>query len=90
LKFTLRLSSTRSRRNSLSENGSGAATDQAPLQSFQRRLFEQNQRVADIVAVGLGVGRDNFLTRADRRCAQRRALAALMVRARCFMQTIAV
>jgi hypothetical protein len=57
---TLRFYNTRSRQSSLSENGSGAATDQAPLQSFQRRLFQQNQGVADIIAVGPGIGRENF------------------------------
>jgi hypothetical protein len=57
---TLRFSKTCSRRSSLSENGSGAATDQAPLQSCQRRLLQQNQGVTDIVAVGIGVGHKNF------------------------------
>ncbi|MGA2788378.1 MAG: hypothetical protein ABSF60_12705 [Verrucomicrobiota bacterium] len=61
MNLTLRFSNARSRQNSLSENGSGAATDQAPLQSFQRRLFQQNQGVADIIAVGPGIGRKNFL-----------------------------
>jgi len=60
MNLTLRFSNTRSRRSSLSENGSGAATDQAPLQSFQRRLFQQNQGVADIIAVGPGIARKNF------------------------------
>jgi hypothetical protein len=53
---TLRFSKTCSRRSSLSENGSGAATDQAPLQTFQRGLLQQYQGVTNIVGVGLGMG----------------------------------
>jgi hypothetical protein len=38
-----------------------AATDQTFLQPFQRRLFQQNQRMADIVRIGLRMGRQNRL-----------------------------
>jgi hypothetical protein len=57
---TLRFSSTRKRRSSLSENGSGTATDQTPLQSFKGRLLQQNERVTDIVPVGIWMFREDF------------------------------
>ena len=50
-----------SRRTSLSANGSGAATDEAPLQTFERGLFQQDQGVANIVRIGLWMSRQNLL-----------------------------
>jgi len=61
MKRTRARSNAVSRRISFSANGSVAATDQTFLQSFQRRLFQQNQRVADIVAIGLRICRQNRL-----------------------------
>ncbi len=48
------------KRDSLSENGSGAATNQAPLQSLQRWLFQQNQSVPDIVGISIRMNGENF------------------------------
>lgn len=57
---TLRFSSTRNRLSSLSENGSGAATNKTSLQSLERRLLEQNQGVPDVLAISIGMRRNNF------------------------------
>jgi hypothetical protein len=54
------LSSAVRRRISLSANGSGAATDEAPLQTFKGRLFQQDQSVPDIVTVGVGMSSQDF------------------------------
>ena len=59
MKRTRARSNAVSRRISFSANGSVAATDQTFLQSFQRRLFQQNQRVVDIVGIGLRIGRQH-------------------------------
>jgi hypothetical protein len=48
------------RRTSFSANGSGAATDEAPLKAFERRLFQQNQGVANIVRIGVRMSRQNL------------------------------
>jgi len=48
------------RRTSLSAKGSGAATDEAPLQTFERRLFQQDQGVANIVRIGVRMSRQNL------------------------------
>ncbi|HAO79926.1 MAG TPA: hypothetical protein DCQ92_13340 [Verrucomicrobia subdivision 3 bacterium] len=57
MKRTRARSNAVSRRISFSANGSVAATDQTFLQSFQRRLFQQNQGMANIVAIGLWICR---------------------------------
>jgi len=48
------------RRTSLSAKGSGAATDEAPLQAFERGLFQQDQGVANIVRIGVRMSRQNL------------------------------
>jgi hypothetical protein len=48
------------RRTSLSAKGSDAATDEAPLQAFERGLFQQDQGVANIVSIGFGMSRENL------------------------------
>jgi hypothetical protein len=49
-----------SSRISLSVNGSGAATDEAPLQASERGLLQQDQCMADIVAIRVRMGGNHF------------------------------
>ncbi len=48
------------RRTSLSAKGSGAATDEAPLQAFERGLFQQDQGVANIAPIGSQINRQDL------------------------------
>jgi len=76
-----------STRISLSAKGGGAATDEAPLQAFQGRLFQQDQRVADIIAVRLGMRRENLLDAGGQLTCQRRAFDGLVAEWRRLMLT---
>src|SRR6266576_1856122 len=55
---TLRRSRARRKRSSLALS-EGAATGQTPAQPFERRLLQQNERVPNIVRVGLGPHRQH-------------------------------
>src|SRR5258708_4870655 len=52
MNLTLRRKSARRKRSSFSLS-EGAATGQASSQAFERRLFEQDERVPHVVRVGL-------------------------------------
>jgi hypothetical protein len=52
MNLTLRRSRARGKRSSLSLS-EGAATGQTPSQTFERRLFQQDERVAHVVRVRL-------------------------------------
>lgn len=55
MKRTRRLNRCCSTRRSLSENGSGAATNETPPQTLEGRLYEQDQGVPDVVGIGVRV-----------------------------------
>ncbi len=61
MNLTFARKSAVSRAISLWAKGRGAATDEAPLPAFEGRQFQEDERVADVVGIGLGMGGEDLL-----------------------------